>query len=175
MDDLRGNLAPVTQTDLRQVVLQEFGAAADVIAGEFGTIGLLEIAAAAQVADVVKQRQHHAQYATLGAELTAAVHLLFMSCQQSRHRQRDIECVLAVVIDRIDPGVPWHAPGEQGVEIAERALHRGQLHLRPDRHQQLLGGSQYLLRRADAHRVGDVEVAAAVGGLIDAAVRRRAQ
>ncbi len=57
------------ETDLRQVMLQEFGAAADVTARELGAIGLLAIGTAAQITDVVEQRQHHAEHAALRAEL----------------------------------------------------------------------------------------------------------
>src|ERR1039457_5386624 len=57
MDDLRGDLGPIRQAELRQIVLQEFRAPTDMTARELGTVGLLAIATAPQIADVEKKNQ----------------------------------------------------------------------------------------------------------------------
>src|ERR1022692_5050350 len=75
MDDLRGDLGPIRQAELRQIVLQEFRAPTDMTARELGTVGLLAIATAPQIADVVKQSQDDADHGTLGLELPECIDL----------------------------------------------------------------------------------------------------
>ena len=150
------------QSELRQIVAQELAAAADVRAREFGAI---EHAARSlrspQIADIMKQRQDHAEQRALSASRSARLDLPLVAREQPRHRQRHIERVLPVVIDRIDAGIAGPAAGRQRIEIVERALDRLQLDPRPGGDQQLLDGAQHLARRADAHGVGDVIIAAA--------------
>ena len=173
MNDLGGNLGPLRQPYLRQVVRQEISAAADVIEREFSPIGLRAIAAAAQIPDVMEQRQDHAGGGALRGQLALGFDLAFVAGEQSRHRQRDIERVLPIVIDRVDTGKSGHTAGKQRIEIGKCALHRGHDHVRPGGDQQLLDRAQHRLRRADPHRVCDVIVAAADVGHVGAKVSEK--
>jgi hypothetical protein len=121
----------------------------------------------------VKQSQDDADHGTLGLELPQCIDLPLVTHEQARHRQGDIERVLAVVIDRIDAGVTGHAARKQRVEIAEGPFHGREHDLRPGRDQQLFGRPQNLLGRTDTHRVSDVEVAATDAAHVYATICRR--
>ena len=90
VDDLRGDAGPLRQADLRQIVREEFGAAAHVIERKFGAVGLFTIAAAPQVTHIMEQRQDHAGGGPLGGQLARGVDLAFVAGEQPCHRQRDI-------------------------------------------------------------------------------------
>ncbi len=147
-----------------QVVTQKSRSAAHVVACELGAIALHVIVGAPQVADVVEQRQHHAEQDARGGELLGRRRLPLMGREQSHHRERHVQGVLPVVINGIDACVPGGSARGQLIEIAEGALDRTERHFRPFADQQLLHRAQHLSGRADAHGVGNVVVAASGTG-----------
>ena len=82
------------------------------------------VAALAQVADVVEQRGDQADDRAFAAEALGRLDLPLVARHQPRHRQRDVERVLHVVVQRVDALVARRASAEHLLEAQERALDR---------------------------------------------------
>ena len=160
VNQLVDTLHPVAEAHLRQPAGQEPRAARDMIARELRAIGGFEIAALAQVSHVVEQRRNGADRRPLGAKLQRRCHLGFVADHQPRHRQRDVEGVLGVVIQRIDADVLGASTREHVLEPRERGIEGIKLGAWPDLTEQLRDRHAHRSRRAHLYGVRDVEVAA---------------
>ena len=73
----------------------------------------------AQVADIVEQGGDQPDRGSFGTELVGWLVLAFKAHHEPRHRQRDIQCVLGVVIERVDAFIVGGATGEEFLEAPE--------------------------------------------------------
>ena len=81
---------------------------------------------------------------------------------EPRHREHDVLRMLQVVVDGIDAEVAGRLPGEEPLEIRERGLERLARRAGPGVGIELQDRLAHGRRGADLHRVGDVEIAAAI-------------
>src|SRR3954454_11167498 len=84
--------------------------------------------------------------------------LPFVSYEQARKRQRDIERVLSIVVDGVDAQITGHFPGEQSFEMLERLLEGCERERGPRRDKQGLDGGEHGIRRAHLDGVGNVKI-----------------
>jgi hypothetical protein len=109
----------------------------------------------------VEQRNDNTEHGALMAELLRVRDLHFMTDDEPRRGERDVQRVLLVVIDGVDAEVPGHAPGEHALEVAEHVGESGEFLVRPDFGEQLFDSRTNVGSRAHENRVGYVVVAAA--------------
>src|SRR6185437_6699558 len=159
MDDLARHRRTVAEAEDRQELLQETRSTRDVGAGEFSAVAGLALIDAAQVADVVEQTNDQAHQRALPSQAGFLARLALESNDQARQSQRDVQRVLAVVIDGIDAEVARNLAGEQALEMLESQAQRIQGLLRPRRPVESLDRSEHRLRRAHLDGIGHVEIA----------------
>jgi hypothetical protein len=90
------------------------------------------IVAPAQVADVVEQRGDEADDEQVRNQRLAAVAAALVAVHQARHRQRDVEHVLDVVILRIARPVPEIAAVVHARDVGEGALEPSRTRVRKE-------------------------------------------
>src|SRR5205823_1907174 len=151
---------PGAEAEHRQVLLEKARAARDVGAGEFGAVARVAIVRAAQIPDVVKEPRDQAHHGARASEAPGLVLLTLVADQQPRERERDVERVLAIVIDGIDAVITGDAARKQPLEVLEGARERLHRQARPGRPVEHLDGAEHGTGRAHLHAVGDVEIAA---------------
>src|SRR6184192_517536 len=134
--------------------------ARDVGAGEFGAVARVAIVRAAQIPDVVKEPGDQAHHGARASEAPGLVLLTLVADQQPRERERDVERVLAIVIDGIDAVITGDEARKQPLEVLEGARERLHRQARPGRPVEHLDGAEHGTGRAHLHAVGDVEIAA---------------
>ena len=86
---------------------------------EFSAVMRVHVVQFADIARIVKERTDNADRRAVGAEAHRLLGRLLVADQQAGCRQRDIQRVLPVVINRVDAVVTRHSPGEQLGEIIE--------------------------------------------------------
>src|SRR6185436_12891781 len=99
---------------------EEARAARDVRAREFGAVarGFI-LADAAEVADVVKQRDDETRDRALAPEAHGRFGLALVTHQHPRERESDVERVLAIVVDGVDAEIAGEFAGKHGFEMLE--------------------------------------------------------
>jgi hypothetical protein len=86
------------QADGRHVFEQKLRAARDMGQRVFGTELVLAIGTLAQITEIMKQRGDHTDGEQFGGQRLLVAGLTLIAVEQPRHRQRDIENVLNIVI-----------------------------------------------------------------------------
>src|SRR4029077_1200254 len=164
MGDLARDRYPGTKAEYRQVLLQETGTARYVRARELGAVLRFVIIGAAQVTNIVKQPGDEPHGGAGAAEAVVLLLLPLVTDDEPCERERYVERVLAVVVDRVDAVIARHLAGKQPLEVRERAAQRIERHSGPSRAVQRLHRGEHGFRRAHLHAVGYIEVTAPAVG-----------
>ena len=120
--DLRRDRHPFGHADRRQVAADELRAAADVTQREFGAVAMRLVVGLSDVAGVMKQRDDDGEDCAFRTEALFGEVRAFVADDQPRDRERAVERVLQVVIDRIAAVVAGKLAVEQALEIAKRRV-----------------------------------------------------
>src|SRR5579883_3286329 len=109
MHDLARDRPPARKAYGRQVLLEEARASRDMDAGELRAVAKRRaIDRPPEIAHIVEESHDEAHGRPLGAEEERRLLLPLVADDEPRQRERDVERVLAVVIDRIDAVVARH-------------------------------------------------------------------
>ena len=164
MHNLRCNGYPGLKAKDRQIVRQKPRAARNMCTRELRAIGRFTLIGAPQVADVVKKTGDDADDRAFRAQALLQRLLPLIAYDQARERERDVEGVLAVVIDGIDAEVAGHEPREQLFKVVESMLQRMQGRRGPGWPEKRFDSREHRRCGAHLHGVGDVEIAASCAG-----------
>ncbi len=159
MNDFAGNRRPRSEAENRQKLVQEPRTARYVRAREFSAVARFAFVNPAQVTNIVEQAGDYADNRALATEAHRLLGLTLITNDESCERQRDIECVLAIVVNRIDAVVSRDLSSEHAFEMLERNRERFQRLPRPSRAKERLYRGEHSLRRAHLNGIGDVEIA----------------
>ncbi len=159
MDDLAADRYPAGEPDDREKLFQERRASRNVRAREFGPVAGFPLVHATQVPDVVEQSNDDSDNGALATQSRVLTGLPLEPDDQPCQCQRDVERVLAVVVDRVDAVIARDIAREQPFEMLEGEPQRIERLLRPGRTIEVLYRGEHRLRRAHLNGIGDVEIA----------------
>src|SRR3954469_14444944 len=144
------------EADSRQVRGDEIGAAADVHLGEHRAVLDGALRGAAQVAGIVEQGDQHAKDRTAGPEPVAGRAGAVVTVDEPRHRERHVERVAEVVIQRVAGEVARKAPFEQRFDIVEHPRQYRQINAGIAGDKERRDGVAHHRRTFHVHPVSDV-------------------
>ena len=130
--------------------------------GELRAVAVHRVVGLADIARVMKERDHDAHHGALGAEALFDRVRAIVAREQPCHRQRVVEAVLQDVIDRVAAQVAREMPVEEALEVGEGRLEALDLAAWPGLRVQLLDRPFYRRHGTHLHGVGDVVVTASV-------------
>jgi hypothetical protein len=110
---------PGFHADGRQETREKFSAARHVVERELRAVAMHPVVFFADVARVVEQRGDQRHDCALGAEAVRRIDRHLVTDQETRHGERHVERMLAVVVNRVDAVIAGHAAGEQTLEFVK--------------------------------------------------------
>jgi hypothetical protein len=130
MHQARGDGRLGGEAQRRQIARDEIRAAADVRAGEHGAVRDRAFVAAPQIARVVQQRDQDPEHRAPRAQALRRGAAAVMPVDQSRERERHVERMAHVVVERVAGEEAGVGTFEQRLEIGECLRKRGEIDAR---------------------------------------------